>query len=790
MTTLSTHSRLSSSLVQTKGRCSDLSHSHGLEHEIGATRTSADNGDGGDGDVGTCNDNGDLVFEDEDIASVEADGTSGIDVPDDGGTVEKQLLTAALVTSIVELAGTPQCGGSRKNTGDTSGTKDVCAETRRISLMESQALDATNKREGIADQVTFPHVNVTPPASASSSFSSVDSIPESLKKTPDLNQSYTVGRTIYKRASKSAASQKVAFVLAPPCKTNNKALKVPHPGTKKRKLNSNGAGIVKFPTMLELAVETSPSVNPVSKSSVPMSWSSTTEGSMLCQQPVHSNESTCSTFAAKDNEVSTDSMHQPEKKYSQTLTAHAKSVQGRSNPSPPSMNKRGSKLNPSLVPNPLAGMQDSSFNVHPLMFPALSSKSKGFTTNTNTLMSAAPDAFVPGSNPPSRNVSTMHLGGQLADIAESMSSQHFQTDVLAVSSASEVVPPGRGRIFSIDLDPAVLDFVENVVDPLATTNESQGSCDDTCGAKNPNVTFRGGFEYNSGRMPFRRDRGFSFEFFSFGINEDEPLPPVPATICGSHISLGNRQRGDSIIFDPTSFREGGIHETSALLHIKQENEGQNIEVIPSAPVSHIASCMAHHNLTQGSSPTTSTLYPLLSMKGYVPDSKTASEASVSFVHGKPSFHPKPCAKVKFIPPSAYAKLPKAGPSSLSEVVATASSRTIPQAFSDNTIHMPHGSDAAAAAAAGMPKTSPTTPHDGFSLSHTACPMELLNKGGRIGIYLPEERKARIAKFHSKRKIRIWRKRIKYDCRKKLADSRPRIKGRFVKRSDVDGEASL
>ncbi|CAK4085303.1 unnamed protein product [Aphanomyces euteiches] len=50
----------------------------------------------------------------------------------------------------------------------------------------------------------------------------------------------------------------------------------------------------------------------------------------------------------------------------------------------------------------------------------------------------------------------------------------------------------------------------------------------------------------------------------------------------------------------------------------------------------------------------------------------------------------------------------------------------------------------------------------------------------IGAYTPTARKLRLEKFHEKRKKRIWKKSIKYDCRKKLADDRPRIKGRFVR----------
>jgi hypothetical protein len=56
---------------------------------------------------------------------------------------------------------------------------------------------------------------------------------------------------------------------------------------------------------------------------------------------------------------------------------------------------------------------------------------------------------------------------------------------------------------------------------------------------------------------------------------------------------------------------------------------------------------------------------------------------------------------------------------------------------------------------------------------------------KIGIYSPEARRARIARFMAKRKRRIWTKPVKYDVRKNIADSRLRVKGRFVKREDEE-----
>ena len=55
-----------------------------------------------------------------------------------------------------------------------------------------------------------------------------------------------------------------------------------------------------------------------------------------------------------------------------------------------------------------------------------------------------------------------------------------------------------------------------------------------------------------------------------------------------------------------------------------------------------------------------------------------------------------------------------------------------------------------------------------------------NKNGQtIGKLTPEERKAKIARYLKKKEARQWDKKVQYQSRKKVADKRPRFKGRFV-----------
>eukprot|EP01035_Chromulina_nebulosa_P017632 gene17632-23209_t len=56
---------------------------------------------------------------------------------------------------------------------------------------------------------------------------------------------------------------------------------------------------------------------------------------------------------------------------------------------------------------------------------------------------------------------------------------------------------------------------------------------------------------------------------------------------------------------------------------------------------------------------------------------------------------------------------------------------------------------------------------------------------KVGAYTKQERQERIQRFRTKKMNRIWKKQIKYDCRKRLADTRPRVKGRFVSRASPE-----
>lgn len=67
-------------------------------------------------------------------------------------------------------------------------------------------------------------------------------------------------------------------------------------------------------------------------------------------------------------------------------------------------------------------------------------------------------------------------------------------------------------------------------------------------------------------------------------------------------------------------------------------------------------------------------------------------------------------------------------------------------------------------------------------SDSTIPDERLFK---IGRYTLEERRSRICRYRQKRNERNFSKKIKYACRKTLADSRPRVRGRFAKNEEME-----
>ncbi|KAH9297154.1 hypothetical protein KI387_028836 [Taxus chinensis] len=81
-----------------------------------------------------------------------------------------------------------------------------------------------------------------------------------------------------------------------------------------------------------------------------------------------------------------------------------------------------------------------------------------------------------------------------------------------------------------------------------------------------------------------------------------------------------------------------------------------------------------------------------------------------------------------------------------------------------------------------------TPANNISTPFNRGLFELTGQAGvHVGIQynIPFDREARVMRYKEKRKNRKFEKTIRYASRKAYAETRPRIKGRFAKRTDVD-----
>lgn len=79
--------------------------------------------------------------------------------------------------------------------------------------------------------------------------------------------------------------------------------------------------------------------------------------------------------------------------------------------------------------------------------------------------------------------------------------------------------------------------------------------------------------------------------------------------------------------------------------------------------------------------------------------------------------------------------------------------------------------------------------DGSAMTDVSNPYEKGTEPTVVAVQLSwEDREARVLRYREKRKNRKFEKTIRYASRKAYAEMRPRIKGRFAKRADIEADA--
>ncbi|PIN06634.1 hypothetical protein CDL12_20812 [Handroanthus impetiginosus] len=77
------------------------------------------------------------------------------------------------------------------------------------------------------------------------------------------------------------------------------------------------------------------------------------------------------------------------------------------------------------------------------------------------------------------------------------------------------------------------------------------------------------------------------------------------------------------------------------------------------------------------------------------------------------------------------------------------------------------------------------PHSQLRNSPLGTESSIIESMKKASPYSPEKKKERIQRYRSKRNLRNFNKKIKYECRKSLADRRPRVRGRFVRNDEIE-----